>query len=83
MKQRSSKSLQTTFLCYSNAKSTLLILLTFIKAKKNKRENFYSVHLLSFFNKHNSKTMWCMRLIYIPNEHSATGHLPFLVWSGV
>ena len=40
MKQRSKESLQTTFLCYSNAKSTLNVLLKFSKVEKTKLENF-------------------------------------------
>ena len=40
MKQRSSKSLQTISFCYSNAKCTVLVTLTFIKVAKNKQEDF-------------------------------------------
>ena len=29
---------------------------------------------------HNSKTTRCMQILYIPNDCSATEHLPFLVW---
>ena len=50
---------------------------------KTKREYFSFVHFLSFFNERNSKTIWCKQIIYIPNNCSATGHLPFLVWGGV
>ena len=46
-KQRSSKSLQTASLCYSNAKSTVKVPLTFNKVEKTKVENFDFVHLLS------------------------------------
>ena len=46
-KQRSEKSLQTTSLCYSIAKSTLKTPLTFSKVEKTKLENFDFVHLLS------------------------------------
>ena len=46
-KQRSEKSLQTTLLCYSIAKSTLKTTLTFSKVKKTKHENFDFVSLLS------------------------------------
>ena len=45
MKQRSSKSLQTTYLCYSNAKSTLKVPLNFNKVEKTKLEIFNFVHL--------------------------------------
>ena len=48
-KQRSEKSLQTTSLCYSIAKSSLKPPLTFSKVEKTKRENFDFVHLLSSF----------------------------------
>ena len=43
------KSLKTTSLCYSNAKSTPKILLTFSKVEKTKVENFDFVPLLSSF----------------------------------
>ena len=46
-KQRGEKSLQTTSLCYSIAKSTLKTPLTFSKVDKTKHENFDFVHLLS------------------------------------
>ena len=49
MKQRSTKSLQTTFLCYSDAKSTLKVLLNFNMVEKAKLENLDFVHLSSFF----------------------------------
>ena len=90
-KQRSAKRLQTTSLGYSIAKSTLQVPLTFNKAEKTKREKVNFVHLLSsssFFLllssvMHNSKTIRCMQILYIPNDFSATEHLPFLVWGGV
>ena len=47
--QRSSKTLQTTSFFYFIAKSTRQVLLTFLKVEKTKHENFYLVHLLSFF----------------------------------
>ena len=46
IKQRSSKSLQNTSLCYSNAKSTLLVSLTFKRVEKT-NHNFNFVHPLS------------------------------------
>ena len=58
------KKLIDTSLCYSNAKSTLLAPLTFIKVEKTKHENFNFVHLSSFPNKHNSKTIWYIQIIY-------------------
>ena len=54
-------------LYYSNARSTLLVLLAFIKFKKAKCENFNFAHrssfCLSFFFsiKHNLKTIECMQ----------------------
>ena len=46
-KQRSAKGLQTTSLCYSNAKFTVKVLLTFNKVENTKLESFDFVHLLS------------------------------------
>ena len=37
----------------------------------------------SSFITHNSRTIQCMQILYIPNDFSATGHFPFLVWCGV
>ena len=37
----------------------------------------------SFSDKHSSKTIRCVRIVYIPNDCSTTGHLPFQVWGGV
>ena len=47
MNQNSAKILQTTIFCYSNAKSTLKLLLTFNKVEKTKPEN--SILFLFFF----------------------------------
>ena len=48
---------------------------------------FFLSFFLSFFSsssdKHSSKTILCMRILYIPNDCSTTGHLPFLVRGGV
>ena len=45
-----SKTLQTTFLCYSNDESILLVLLTFIKFEKTKHINLdLFIFFLSFF----------------------------------
>ena len=46
-KQRSTKSLRTIPLCYSNTKCTLLVPLTFLKFEKNKTWNFNCVHFSS------------------------------------
>ena len=43
---------------------------------------FFFLLLLSSVT-HNSKTIRCMQILYIPNDCSATEHLPFLVWGGV
>ena len=62
MKQRSAKSLQTTSLCYSYAKSTAKILLTFIRVK-NTKQKFQTRSFLSsssfFFARHNTKYSVC------------------------
>ena len=47
-RSRSAKSLQTTFLCYSNAKSTLKVPLTFNKVEKTKLENFNFVQIFLY-----------------------------------
>ena len=59
--------------------------LTFNKAEKTKHKKVNFVHLLSFFfsDKHSSKAIRRERILYIPNNFSTTGHLPFLVWGGV
>ena len=75
MKQRSAQSLQTTSLCYSNAKSTLLVPLTFIKTKKTKQENFSFVHHFLFSIVHNSKIIQCAQILCKPNDCSANGEL--------
>ena len=87
-KQRSAKSLPTTYLGCSIAKSTLQVPPTFNKVEKTKHGKVDCVHLLSspssfFSDNHSSETIRCMRIIYIPNYCSTTGHLPFLVWGGV
>ena len=75
MKQRSSKCLQTTSLSYSNAKSTLKVPLTFNTLEKTKHKNLNFIHLFSsscfFLARHNSKSIWCMRILNIPNDCSA------------
>ena len=47
-KQTSVECLQTTFLRYFNAKSTLKVPLAFNKVEKMEHKNFDFVHLLSF-----------------------------------
>ena len=77
LKQRSSKSLQTTSLCYCNAKSTLKVLLIFNKVDKTNVENLDFIHLVpssssSFFlAKHNSKRIQSQQILNIPNDCSA------------
>ena len=62
------KRLQTTSLCYSNAKSTLKVLLTFNRVEKTKLEKFDFVHFLSFFfATHNSKSIRSLQILNIPN----------------
>ena len=80
-KQRSEKSLQTTSLCYSIAKSILKTPLTFSKVEKTKYENFDFVHLLSSFIKHNSKTIQCVQILNIPNDCSANGDYSYMFWA--
>ena len=58
-------------------------MLNFLKLKKTNSENCDFADLLSLFDQHNLKTIWCMQLLYIPNNCSATAHLPFLVWGSV
>ena len=72
MKQRSSKSLQTTSLCCSNAKSTVKVPLTFNEVEKTKVVNFNFLHLFSFFYKNNSKSIWSLQISNIPNDCLAT-----------
>ena len=68
-------------LSYSNAECTLKVLLTFNKVEKTKRK--ISILFIFFFlDRYNSTTIWCMQILCIPNNCSATGHLPFLVWGG-
>ena len=87
-KPLNARRIQTTFLCYSIAISTLYVPLTFRKVKKSKRENFTSVTGFFFlvfplFVMHHSKTLLCMQILYMQNDCSATGHLPFLVCGGI
>ena len=80
MKQRSAKSLQTTALCYFNAKSTLKVPLIFNKIEKTNMKFrfcsslfFFHSFFLSFFlyfflARHNLKSTWCMRILNMPND---------------
>ena len=45
--------------------------------------SFLISFFLSFFITHNSKTIWYMLILYIPNDCFATRHFPFLVCGGV
>ena len=54
-KQRSANSLQITSICYFNAKSALLVLLTFIKVEKTKHEIFHFLILLLTICAHANK----------------------------
>ena len=73
------KRITNYFLCYSNAKSTLLVLLTFNKVKKPNHQTFDFVYLLlfllSFFLSSSpgitQKSIRCMRILNIPNNCSA------------
>ena len=74
-KQRSEKSLQTTSLCYSIAKSTLKTLLTFSEGQENQtcKFRFCSSSFFFFFSiRHNSKTIWFVKILNIPNGWSST-----------
>ena len=85
-----SKDLWTRSLCSFIAKSAPYIPLSFLQVEKTKRESFNNVDLLpyfvlfsfSFFVMYNSKTIQCIWIIHVPNDCSATGILPFLVWGG-
>ena len=84
MKQRTVKSLQTTSPCYSNAKSTLKVPLTFNRVKKTKHKNFNFVLFLSspfFFARHNSKCKQCMQISNIPNNCAANLLHSYLFWA--
>ena len=62
-KQRSAKSLQTTFFTYSNAKSTLKVPLTLIKVEKTKHQIFDFVHLSFFLSSYSSsatRKLYCV-----------------------
>ena len=77
------KSLQTTSLCYSIAKSTLKTPLTFSKVEKTKHKNFDFVHLLSSFSfiKHNSKTIRCVQILRTPNDCSDNVDYSYMFWA--
>ena len=71
--QRSAKSVQTTVHhCFSNAKITIEVSLTFNKAEKTNLYNFNFVHLFSFlFISPNLKSIQCMQILNIPSDCSA------------
>ena len=54
--EMSKKLTDCTTLCYSIAKSTLYVPLTFLKIEKTKLENFNFVHLLSSCSSFSSST---------------------------
>ena len=60
-------------LCYSDAKSTVKVLLTFNKVEKTKNEILDFVHLHSFLclARHISTTIQSLRILNIPNDCSA------------
>ena len=74
-KQRRWKGLQTTSLCYCNAKYTLKVPVTFNKVRKTKHKNFYLFifffFLSFFFARHNSKSIQSLWILNIPNDCSA------------
>ena len=51
--------------------------------KPNAKMSILFIFFLSSSVTHNSKTIRCMPILYIPNDCSATEQLPFLVWGGV
>ena len=85
----SSKSLQTTFLFYFNAKSTPKVLLTFNnKVEKTNHKNLilfiFFLLLLSFFffrRHHNSKSIRSLQILNIPNDCSANLLYSYLFWA--
>ena len=81
MKQRSSKSLQTNFLWYSNAKSTLKVPPTSNKVEKTKLENFNFVHFCFFLARRNSKTIQSWWILNIPNDCLANLLHSYLFWA--
>ena len=61
-----------------------LVLLAFIKVKKTKPQiSILFSFFFSFSDQHVLKTIWCIWILYVPNDCSMTRHLPFLVWGGV
>ena len=85
-KQRSSTSFRTTSFCYSYAKSTLLVPLTFNRVKKTKHEIFNFVHLrssffLCFSARHDLESIRCMQTLNTPNNYSANLLHSYLFWA--
>ena len=93
MKQRSSNSLRSASLCYSNAKSTLLVTLTFNRDERSKHKNFilfiFFLLLLFlssfissfFFARHNSKSIHFFQILNIPNDCSANLLHSYFFWA--
>ena len=60
------------------AKSTLWIPLTFLKSRKPKvKISIFKSCFSFFFVTHNSKTIRCMQILYLPSDYSATGGSSF------
>ena len=69
-----------------HCKSTLEVMLMFIKLDKTTREIFDFVHILTIFLSLinlTQKTIMYVQIVHIPNDCSATGHLIFVVWGSV
>ena len=80
------KSLQTTSLCYSIAKSTLKTPLTLSKVEKTKHEKFRFCSSSFFFFPSSSmtqKTIRCVQILSIPNDCSANGDYSYMFLSCV
>ena len=76
-----------TSLCYSNAKLTVKVLLTFNKVE-TKVGNFDFVHLFCFlfflFHNKSSKSIWSLRVSNIPNDYCLANlllYFTFLFWA--
>ena len=83
-KQRSSKSLHTTFLCYSNAKSTLSS--TFNRVEKINLESsvlliFFLLLSSFFFHRHNRKSIWSLQILNILSDCSANLLHSYYFWA--
>ena len=79
------RHLQTTYPCYSIAKSTLYILITFLKIEQTKCGNLSFVHFLSssFSIMHNSKTIMVYASIIYTKQVLSYWEYSFFDWSCV